>query len=143
MPTPLLLPVFLASPAEAVIYGGNPDLDVEIQRLSSDLTSGSGYLVKVRVYECDTLDFVDYPVGQTVDPVAGFSVEIQGGDLCGATLFWADDVLLAGADFVMAYGDHTTNVLFGEPIAPVALTPIEVVYGDPGGVAPRLYASVD
>jgi hypothetical protein len=142
----LFLLSLLTTSAPAVIYAGNPDLSFHVQRLSSDLESGSGYLIKVRIHECGSLAYTDYPVGQSIDPVDGYSMSIAGGDLCGATLFWAADVTLAGHDgtsFALAYTDRTTSIPFETPIAPVVLTPIEIVSGSPGGWAPRLYASVE
>lgn len=140
----LLAPV---APAHAFVYTGNPDFGFHVDRPAHDLVSGEVRLHKVRLHPCDNSGPVDYVVNQEIDPVAGYTLTIAGGDLCGATFFWADTMVLYGSGsagaFTIEHDDGTTPVQFGAPIPPAALTPYDVVSGTAPGAGPGIVVTID
>jgi hypothetical protein len=146
--TKYLLPGLLlamGTPSHAIQYTGDQRLSFKVDRPAQDLTDGSVYLTKVRIHECDS-SYVDYPVNATIDPVAGDSVVIAGGDLCGATWFWGNDMVLYGDDgdeFTILYQNDTTSNVFASPLVPTALQPYEVTEGSISGPGPRLILHVE
>jgi hypothetical protein len=128
--------------AHAFIYIGNPNLGFRVDRPAGDYVSGSAVLTKVRVHKCGG-GYIDYPVGATVDPVAGGSVPIGAGDLCFATFYWGSVLEIEGPAYTLEVDDATTTVTLGSEIAPVALTPYEVVSGTMNGGGPWLLVEVD
>lgn len=134
--------VALGSTAHAFVYVGNPNLGFRVDRPADDYLSGSVVLTKVRVHKCGG-GYTDYPVGATVDPVAGGTVPIGAGDLCFATFFWGSTMEIDGPAYSLEVDDSTTTVTLGAEIAPVALTPYEVTSGTMTGGGPWLLVDVD
>lgn len=136
----------LATPdANAVIYVGNPDLTITVDRSQHDLDSGSVQLDKVRMHACSGTT-TDYTVSSTIDPVYGYTLGISGGNYCGVTFFWSSSMLLDGTNnngaFEFSYSRSTTYVALATPIPPVGLSPITVVYGSPGLGLPELQVAI-
>jgi hypothetical protein len=142
----LLSPLFLATVAQSTIYWGNPNLGFRVDRPAGDYTGGAVTLDRVRIHHCGG-GSTDYPVGQTIDPVAGYSLQIAGGDHCSVTLTWSTSMDVEGdgslGSFTVRYGQETTTVELSAEIAPVALTPYSVVSGSMSGGAPWLMMSID
>ena len=139
---PLAL-LWTGAPAEAVVYQGNPTAGFHVDRPAGDLVSGSVSLTKLRIHACNGT-WTDYPVGAIVDPVAGYSLVVSGGDLCGATWYWGSAMVLQGnngAAFTLSYGAGTTSISFAPSSA--ALTPYTVVSGTVSGSGPRLYGTMN
>src|SRR5262245_55895116 len=90
----LLAVLLVASPAEAIIYVGNPvNLSFYVDRAQHDLVEGSVVLDTVRVRACGG-GYTDYEVDALIDPVAGYDLDIAGGDYCGVSLYWSTDMEL-------------------------------------------------
>ncbi len=107
--------------ADAAFWGGTPDLGFKVDRPAGGFVDGDVYVHKLRVHHCDG-SHQDYTINQWVDPVAGHSVQVQGGDLCSATWYWTNDVDIDGNGFsVTAWPDTTTVNL--ESIKPVEMLP--------------------
>jgi hypothetical protein len=132
----------VSTTAHAFIYVGNPNLGFRVDRPAGDYVSGSVVLTKVRVHKCGG-GYVDYPVGATVDPVAGGSVPIGAGNLCFATFYWGSTMEVDGPAYTLEVEDSTTTVTLGEEISPVALTPYTVVSGTMSGGGPWLLVDVN
>lgn len=135
--------LWTAAPAGAVVYQGNPIAGFHIDRPAGDLVSGTVILTKLRIHDCSG-SWTDYPVGATVDPVAGTHVTVSGGDLCGSTWYWGSTMQLYGdngAPFTLSYGAGSTSI----PFAPssVAVSPYTVVSGSASGSGPRLYGTMN
>lgn len=136
---PLLL-LGVSVPSHAIVFTGNQRLSFWVDRSAGDLTDGSVYLNKIRVHKCDNTH-VDYPVNASLDPVAGSSIVIAGGDLCGATWYWGSTMTLHGDngnDFTIDYDDNTTHNVFASPLVATPLTPYEVTEGSISGTGPKL-----
>ena len=91
-----MLALLLAPQAHALIYTGNPDFGVEVTRLAGDYVEGTVHLDKVRIVECDAT-WKDYTIDADPDPVAGFTLTVDGGDLCAAVFYWGSDLVIDGA----------------------------------------------
>lgn len=128
--------------ATAITYSGNPSLQFHVERPAGDLISGNVKLNKVRVYRCNNAGWTDYSVNGWIDPVAGYSVTVDGGDLCGAQWYWGSSMTLTGVGFTATMDDPNTAVQFGNPTAPTSLAPVTVTSGTMTGAAPALYADV-
>lgn len=127
-----------ASSASAMTYSGNPDLDFKIDRTQSDFVDGDVYLTKVKIHNCNGSSTV-YSVGKWIDPVAGYPVHIQGGDLCGASWYWGSDMDIDGVGFTLEITDNSTYASL-DPIKGVPMLNWSVVSGDmPGSNGPRIY----
>lgn len=121
MTRPLTLAVvalFTTVAAHAFVYAGNPKLTLEVES-GDDLTDGEVTLDVVRVHACGG-GSTDYQVNEEIDPVAGYELDIGGGDLCSVTLFWSDDMLLHGVEggvpFSLEHVQSSTQVdISGQP----------------------------
>lgn len=138
--------LLLIAPAHAFLYGGNPAVRLDVQRASADLVSGDVDLTKLRVHYCSG-GFADYTVGQTIDPVAGFTQVISGGDICDLRFYWGSDMMLDGSgslgSFSLLYGEAYTTVPVDPAIAIVPLTPFELVSGSMTSGAPGLRVTIE
>lgn len=127
--------------AHAVIYVGNPDLTITVDRPQHDLTGGSVVLDKVRTHGC-LGGTTDYTVDEAIDPVDGWTLGISDGNYCGVTLYWTSAMTLEGVNssgaFELSYTRSSTYVALATPIPPVGLSPIQVVSGSPGIGLPEL-----
>jgi hypothetical protein len=98
--------------SDAYVYWGNPKLKVDLVRAEADLDSGAADLYGVRVHQCGG-GYDDYVVEDDVDPVAGFELTIDGGDLCGVELRWDSDVTATSTGaFVLRYEQVVTAITF-------------------------------
>jgi hypothetical protein len=138
--------LLLSLPAHAFLFGGNPDVRVEVQRPAGDLLSGSVELQTLRVHSCSG-GYTDYPVGDAIDPVEGATIAIAGGDLCALRFYWATDMSLAGygtlGSFALLYSEPYTTISVDPEIVSVPLTPYDLVSGSMTSGAPRLTVTVD
>jgi hypothetical protein len=107
--------------AQAAWWAGNPDLSFRIDRPAGGFVDGDVYVHKVRVHHCDG-SYQDRTVNQWVDPIAGHTVRINGGDLCSATWYWDSDFDINGTGFSLRAWPDTTSVNL-EAIKPVDLVP--------------------
>ena len=124
--------VTLSSPA-AVFYG-NPKASFKVDRPEGDYIDGSVYVYALRVTNCSGTE-TSYAVKQWVDPVAGYTLTINGGDLCEATWEWDSDFEINGPGYSL--GASPTNTTFDlEHIIPVRLQPYEVDSGSYTGHPP-------
>lgn len=140
-PVPLLA-ALLSSPAEALIYLGNPSLGFRVDRPAHDYVEGTVELDKVRVHHCGG-GSTDYPVGEVIDPVEGYALTISGGNHCGLTFYWDSVMDIDGPTYTVRYEEATTNVTLAEEIDPVVLTPYDVISGSMSGYGPRLIVTID
>lgn len=132
----------VAPSAHAVIYAGTPNLGFTVARPQFDYVSGSVYLTKVRVHKCAG-GYTDYAVGQTIDPVDGYSLGIASGNYCSLTFYWGSTMEIDGPAYSLEYDEATTTVPLATEIAPVALTPYDVVSGSMTGGGPKLLTLID
>ena len=99
--------------AQAVVYGGNPGVTIEVGRAENDLVSAEVLLTKVRVAYCGS-GYTDYTVNETVDMVEGYTLTILGGNLCAIIPYWGEDLLMEGngqyGAFSLLYENNTTPV---------------------------------
>jgi hypothetical protein len=130
-----LVALALPVPAHAVIYIGNPTLGFRVDRPANDYVDGSVYLIGVRVHYCGG-GYDDYAVGQTIDPVAGYTVTVSGGNLCGATWAWGSTMSIEGPAYDLEAYDDTTFFAIDGDIDPVALEDWDVVSGTYSGLGP-------
>jgi hypothetical protein len=135
--------VFVALPfaAHATVYTGNPNIDFHVDRpMQHDLVSGDVTLDHVRVSYCGG-GHTDYAVNDVVDPVAGYSLTINGGDLCSVTFAWSTSMYLDGSNFTVGYDATSTTVQVGANMS-ASLSPYRVVSGNPSGGAPVLFVTI-
>ena len=141
-----MLSLLLLASAHATLYFGNPNLGFRVDRPAGDYVAGSVTLDKVRVHHCGG-GFTDYEVDSVIDPVAGYTLTIAGGDHCALTFAWASALVIEGhgslGPFTVRYAAGATTVPLSEEIAPVALTPYSVASGSMSGGAPWLLAFVE
>ncbi|MCB9673446.1 MAG: hypothetical protein H6736_24700 [Alphaproteobacteria bacterium] len=131
----------LGTPAHAAIYSGNPATTFRIDRPQGDLTDGDVNVYKLRIHYCGG-GYTDYSVKQWVDPVDGFSVTINGGNLCSATVFWDSDIVLHGNGFEIVAEPTLTSVSL-DPIKDADVLPWHVTEGNPGAGTPQLLVELD
>lgn len=140
-----LLPLALLTPAHAVIYGGNPELTIWVERSPDDLIDGDVDLTNVKLSVCGG-GTTTVSVGAAIDPVAGYTVAIPAGNYCGLTVTWGSVLELtgfgAGGAWVGEYDKPSTYFPLASPIAPVALTPFTVTSGVIYGGNPELHAVI-
>lgn len=132
----------LSTDAGAVIYLGNPTLNVRVDRPLGDYVEGTVDFDKVRVHHCAG-GYTDYTVAKTIDPVAGYDVDIDAGNHCGVTFFWDSVMDIDGPAYTVRYSGSTTAVTLDTPIDPVALTPYTVISGSMSGGGPQLVVTID
>jgi hypothetical protein len=134
---------FLVPPAaNAYIYVGNPTLSFHVTRPADDFESGTVVLHQLKMHKCNGQTITSTP-DATIDPVAGWSTIIPGGDYCSTTLVWDPAMEIEGDTFVIEYDAGQTTVQLGSQIAPVSLTPVDVVSGSFSGTAPRLVLQIN
>lgn len=125
----VFLGLAVGSSASAGIYTGTPSFDFQITRASADFVEGSVVVEGVRIHKCGG-GHDDYAIDDTFDPVKGFSVTVNGGDLCSAEVFWDSDIEIEGSGFDLEATPATTSVALdaGENIDNT-VTPWKVVAG--------------
>lgn len=142
--TTLLL--LLVPSASAIIYGGNPELTLQVTRPTGDLDDGGVLLHKVRLVACGG-GWTDFVIDETIDPVVGYTLDVSAGDWCTARFYWDNDLILNGTNsngsYRMRYEQDVTVVTLGSPIVPVALTPYVTVFGIIYGGNPELHVVID
>lgn len=133
----------LTTSAHAYIYLGTPEPTFHLEVPNGTLQYADATVTSVRVHNCGG-GYDTFPVNDDVDLVAGFSVEIDPGDLCGISVQWGSDVDFSGVGFDATYDEPYTSVtLDGSPSTVTAgLTPFEVVSGTMPGM-PRLVVTVE
>ena len=133
----LLAPI---TPAQAVVYIGNPNVSFRVDRVDDDYTSGDVHLDLVRIEHCDGTD-TEYVVDDIVDPVLGHTVVIAGGDHCGVTWVFDSDFVIDGSGFVV---DSSQREVYSALPSPswVPLSPWSVVSGTMTGGGPRLLTTI-
>ncbi|MCB9764635.1 MAG: hypothetical protein H6739_32975 [Alphaproteobacteria bacterium] len=132
-------------PVHAIIYAGNPHLDLTVQRAEDDLVEGSVDLDKVRLHACAG-GTTDYTVEETIDPVDGYGLDIDAGDWCGVTLYWGGVMELDGdngSPFSLEVDHASTYVPLATTINPVDLVPFDVVSGSISGSAPSVRLDIN
>ncbi|MES2641728.1 MAG: hypothetical protein V4850_19705 [Myxococcota bacterium] len=144
----LLASHLLVADAHASVYIGNPALWVHVDRPAHDFTAADVLLEGIEVHYCGG-GSTEYPVDEIIDPVAGWGMEIGGGNLCGVTFHW-DSVLVIdgtrnGTSFSVGFGNASANtyVPIGSTIWPVALTPVQVLAGTFPAGSPLLLMTLD
>lgn len=95
-----ILSLLLTPSAEAYVFWGNPELKLEIDRTEGDLVEGDVELVGVRVTRCNGT-YNDYMADTPIDPVAGWTTTISGGNLCRATAWWSSDGVIWSSAFTL------------------------------------------
>ncbi|MDP2304734.1 MAG: hypothetical protein Q8P18_01740 [Pseudomonadota bacterium] len=135
----LLLPI--VAPAHAAIYSGNPELWIKVDRPAHDFVEGGVVLHEIQTHTCAG-GLATYVYDVAIDPVAGWSTQVGGGNLCGITLVWGSPLGIDGPAYAVVYSEEVTEVLLGATIPPVALTPFSVVYGNYSGTAPHLFLTL-
>ena len=111
----------LSTEAQAVLWGGVPDIGFHIDRPAGGFTDGDVFVDKLRVHHCDG-SFQDYAVNQWVDPVVGYTRRVNGGDLCSATWYWSSDIDINGDNFTLKAWPSSTTVNLETP-KPVEVLP--------------------
>lgn len=135
----LLLPI--SGSAQAAIYSGNPEIWIDIDRPAHDFLGGSVILEAIQVHTCSG-GLATYVHNVAIDPVAGWSTHVGGGDLCGITLVWGGDLSIQGPTYSLLYSVAATEIPIGTTIPAVALTPFSVVAGNYQGAAPSLLVTL-
>jgi hypothetical protein len=133
------------------IIGGNPTTDFRVDRPSGDLVSGDVVLGSVRFNACTGGGSSTVQVNATVDPVDGFSIVTPNGDWCSVTVNWDQNqgpMVLDGNNgsaFELEFfgGSTTLNINGDRSVSPADVAPYNVIYGQPGSAAPRLYAVIN
>jgi hypothetical protein len=140
----ILTTLVLSTAAHAAIYAGNPEMTIKVDRAAHDFATGDVELWKFVVHSCGG-GALTYYVNDAIDPVAGWVTHIQGGDLCGITLYWNSSMLIdgSGGAFTIAYTHATTEVSIGATIPSVALSPVQVISGSYSGGSPALWLKLD
>lgn len=131
----------LCGQASAYTYWGNPSLTITVERAEADLVDGSGWLDAVLVHHCDgTTD--TYTVDALVDPVAGYSLTVAGGDLCSVEPLWGGDIAVSGDGFELASSAISTWIPLSGASQCVSWIPFTIVTGAITGSAPLACASL-
>jgi uncharacterized membrane protein len=128
--------------SHAFVYVGNPALTFHVARPENDLESGSVVLHQLKMHKCNG-QVVTSTYDVTIDPIDGWSTTISAGDYCSATLVWGSVMEVEGDTFVVEYEAASTTVQLGAQIAPVLLTPVDIVSGSFSGNVPRLLLEID
>lgn len=129
--------------AHAYIFVGNPEAGVRLEVPGASLTYADADVDFIRVHQCGG-GYTQFEVDAAVDLVAGFTVDIDPGNLCGVSVKWASDVDFGGSGFDATYSEgHTSVTLGGSPSTVwTGLTPFTVVSGDLPAM-PRLVVRVE
>ncbi len=137
----LALSVF-ASPAEAILYGGNPKLVVLIDHAGHDLISGEATLDRVVLGGCPGAGpAID--VDAAFDPVVGIEVGIPAGDWCSVTLEWDGVTTLEATGFAGESDAASTTSDLDPQTPPVSLSPFQVTEGILYGGNPKVVVWVE
>jgi len=138
--------VLLPIESPAFVYVGNPILGFRIDRPQGDHIDGSVTLTSVRVIDCAG-GHTDYEVNKTIDPVAGYEVQITGGDLCGVTYNWGSSIDINGTgsldDYTVQSTASSTTVALGHLIMPAHLTQWSVTVGSMSGGGPQVFTYIE
>ncbi|MCA9490407.1 MAG: hypothetical protein KC621_10800 [Myxococcales bacterium] len=133
------------TPAHAILIGGNPNVGVSIDNVLGQYDDGSVYITKVRAMECGG-GYTDYTINKWVDPVAGYTLTIDGGDLCNIRYYFGSPMTLHGTNangaFTVTYDEPYGTIDIDPEIATPALTPYTVPQGATS-IAPRAYLSLE
>ncbi len=122
----LLAALTVSSTASAGIYTGTPIINFQASRMDMDFIAGTAEIEFVRIHSCNG-GYDDYAVGTTEDPVEGFSITVDGGDLCDAEVFWDSSVYITGKSFTLKAAPSSTLVTLDS--AGADLTPFALVAG--------------
>lgn len=135
------LALLSASPAHAVIYGGNPELTIKVQRPQDDLTGGTVTLETVVLHLCAG-GAAMWNVDTQIDPVVGFSMDIPAGNFCEVELVWGDTMELDGdgayGTFALEYDESATWITLVGATQSVELDPVTWTSGVVHGGNPEL-----
>lgn len=119
----------LASPAaRAVTYSGDPVMTLTVDRPEQDLVEGEVVLDTVRVHTCGG-GWASWRPEETIDPVAGWSMDFPTGNLCEVELVWGTTMVLDGQGYVIEYAEVTTTVDLVGATQTEDLTPFDLVSG--------------
>ena len=142
----LLALALSAAPAHAIVYGGNPDLSLKVDRPPHDIVEASVDLATVRVHTCGG-GYTDYTIGDPVDLALGFSIPIANGDYCAVTVFWDSVMTIVGDnpdyDFVLEYSYASTGLQLQGTEQAVGLAPFTLVSGIIYGGNPALVVRIE
>lgn len=128
--------------ASAGIYGGNPKIMVELERYEDDITVAVADVAQVDVVHCD--DTVDeYIVGEEVDLEAGWSLDIDGGDLCRVVIEWDSVIEAESAAWTIEVSRNNTTIPVDGPIPGQVMAPFTVTSGTYSGTNPVLQLTID
>ena len=134
----LLLTTVASQAAHAWVYIGNPKLTVTVDRPQHDLLAADAVIEGVRVHRCGG-GFDDYSVGASYDLVDGYGLDIEGGNLCGVSVDWSDELLVETPTASLSYDEPSTSVtLDGTDASWSLLTPFVVEEGTMSGAPPRM-----
>ncbi len=109
-----------------------------------DLTDGTARLDTVRMYFCGS-GYQDYVVDEVIDPVAGFSLDIDDGSYCAVDVKWDTPVFTdKNGSFRLKYDEATTSVsLDANEVGQTDFTPFTVTLGSFTGNDPFLGIVID
>ncbi len=127
--------------AQATVYGGNPPLELKVDRPAHDLSAASVTIEKLRVNYCGG-GYTDYAVDSAEDLVAGYSRTITGGDLCGVRVYWSSPMTIESPTFLLEYDSSYTDVYITSGPQPASLTPFSVLEGSIYGGGPLLLVTL-
>ena len=136
-----LLSMLMMSQADAYVYWGNPELKLEIQRAEGDLLGGTADLRGVRVHKCAG-GYTDYFANQVIDPVAGWTVQITGGDLCGVQVRWDSDVEVWSDTFELSSSKLIHAVSLQGTVSEGPFAPFTVTSGAFSGSNPKVRITI-
>ena len=128
--------------ANAYVFWGNPELKLEIDRKDGDLTGGDVDLLAVRVHRCGG-GYDDYFANQTIDPVAGWTTTIEGGNLCSVQVRWDSDAQVWSNAFTLKSTVLIHTVSIGGPVSKASWTPFTVAAGSFSGTNPNVVITID
>ncbi len=134
---------FILSQAHAYIFIGNPGTTISVDP-AGGLTEAEATVDAIRVHKCGG-GYTTFDIDETVDLIAGITIDIQPGDLCGVSVDWGSDVTFGTDAWSGTYDEPYTSVtLDGSPsTVSTALTPFEVTSGTFSGSPPRLVVTVE
>lgn len=142
-PIAFVAALLASSTAFGGIFAGSPDPSFRIVRPTDDLLGGTVEIAAVHIHHCDG-QVATYPVDETIDPVKGFQLSIDGGDLCHAEIEWSSPTYLLGPKFTLKADTSSTVVSFQHG-ATTDLTNLQVAAGllPQPELAPRLELLLD
>lgn len=142
----LSLSLCIVPAAHAWVFGGNPTVEIWIDRPVGDIERADVTLDEIRVGKCAG-GYDTYVIDQELDLASNFALTIAGGDLCSVTAIWgstASEVERANAGWIVAHDAPSTSVDLVETGASSRkLTPLDVIQGPVEGQFPRLYVDIN